>query len=363
MRPVSATPDVQPSPTTTLPEGFELRKLARRAVQVALLIGVLVLIVLLAPGLGEVRGYLGAANPWWVALAVAFELLSCISYVLMFRPVFCKRMSWSMSSKIGWSELGVGAIVPASGAAGLALGAWALTQAGMSLQYVARRSVAFFTIKSSVNFLAVAVLGTLMAVGLVGPPMTLWLTALPAAMSIATIAIVLALPKLGDGGPIPDDASRLRRWSGHARASVIHGVREAAEIVRQREALVIIGAVGYWAWDNAVLWATFQSFGADVDLSIILMGYLIGQLGGLLPIPGGVGGIDGGLIGSLIVFGAPAAVTVAAVLVYRVILFWLPLVGGAIGFVGLTRALKRGDVVCAPPDMNDLPVVYLPMRP
>jgi len=159
MRRVSTVPDVEASPGTTLPEGFELRKLARRAIQVALLIGVFVLIVLLAPGLGEVRGYLRAADPWWVAVAIAFELLSCISYVLMFRPVFCKRMSWTMSSKIGWSELGVGAIVPASGAAGLALGAWALTQAGMSLQYVARRSVAFFTIKSSVNFVAVAVLG------------------------------------------------------------------------------------------------------------------------------------------------------------------------------------------------------------
>lgn len=346
---VSTTPDVEASPAATLPEGLELRRLARRALQVALLIGVFVLIVLLAPGLGDVRRYLGEADPGWVAAAVVFELLSCISYVLMFRPVFCRRMTWRMSSRIGWSELGVGAIVPASGAAGLALGAWALTQGGMSLQHVARRSVAFFTIKSSVNFVAVAVIGTLMAVGLFGPPLSLWLTALPAAMSVATIALVLALPRLGDGGPIPDDAGRMRRWSGHARASVIHGVREATEIVRRRDTLVFVGAIGYWAWDNAVLWAAFQAFGANVDLSVVLMGYLIGQLGGLLPIPGGVGGIDGGLIGTLVVFGAPAAVTVAAVLVYRVILFWIPLLGGAVGFVSLTRSLRRGDVVCAAP--------------
>ena len=62
------------------------------------------------------------------------------------------------------------------------------------------------------------------------------------------------------------------------------------------------------------------------------MGYLIGQLGGLLPIPGGIGGIDGGLIGTLIVYGAPAAVAAAAVLAYRVILFWLPLLAGAVSF-------------------------------
>jgi uncharacterized membrane protein YbhN (UPF0104 family) len=71
----------------------------------------------------------------------------------------------------------------------------------------------------------------------------------------------------------------------------------------------------------------------------VLMGYLIGQLGGLLPLPGGVGGIDGGLIGALIVFGAPAAATVGAVLAYRVILFWLPLLLGGYAFTKLRKGL------------------------
>ncbi len=73
------------------------------------------------------------------------------------------------------------------------------------------------------------------------------------------------------------------------------------------------------------------------------MGYLIGQLGGLLPIPGGIGGIDGGLIGTLIVFGAPAAETAAAVLAYRVILFWLPLAVGSLSFISLRRELARSE--------------------
>jgi uncharacterized protein (TIRG00374 family) len=84
--------------------------------------------------------------------------------------------------------------------------------------------------------------------------------------------------------------------------------------------------------------------GADVPLSVILLGYLIGQLGGLLPLPGGFGGIDGGLIGTLIVFGAPAATTAAAVLAYRVILFWLPLVVGGAAFWSLRRALEEAPL-------------------
>ena len=106
---------------------------------------------------------------------------------------------------------------------------------------------------------------------------------------------------------------------------------------------MIVGAIGYWAFDNAVLWATFHAFGSSPPLTVVLMGYLIGQLGGLLPIPGGLGGIDGGLIGTLVVYGAPAAATAAAVLAYRVILFWLPLLGGALAFASLRRGLDRPD--------------------
>jgi uncharacterized membrane protein YbhN (UPF0104 family) len=326
-----------------LPEELAPRRLLRRLLQAAALLVVVVLVALLAPGLGEVRDRLAEASPGWLALGVAFETLSCISYVLMFRAVFCRRMSWRTSAEIGWAELAAGSIVPASGAGGLALGAWILRRGGMAVDQIARRSVAFFLIKSSVNFVAVAVLGTLMAVGIVGPHKSWLLTALPAALSVAVIIAVLAIPRLGPGRDPGPDASKLRRAWSAVRGAVIKGTAEAVELVRSRDAMVIVGAIGYWAWDNAVLWATFHAVGADVPLSIVLMGYLIGQLGGLLPLPGGIGGIDGGLIGTLVVYGAPAAATTAAVLAYRVILFWLPLVVGAIAFVSLRRALDEAE--------------------
>jgi uncharacterized membrane protein YbhN (UPF0104 family) len=326
-----------------MPPEFAPRRLLRRLLQVVALLAVIVLVALLAPGLGEVRDRLESAAPGWLALAVALEALSCMSYVLMFRQVFCPRMSWRTSSEIAWAELAAGSLVPASGAAGLALGAWILHRGGMAADRIARRSVAFFLIKSSVNFVAVAALGTLMAVGLVGPHHSLLLTALPAALSIAVIALVLAVPRLGPGRDPDPGASRLRRGVAAARRALIAGTAEAVEIVRSRDLTVIAGAIGYWAFDNAVLWATYHAVGADVPVSIVLMGYLIGQLGGLLPLPGGVGGIDGGLIGTLIVYGAPAAPTVAAVLAYRVILFWLPLLVGAVAFFLLRRALDRAE--------------------
>jgi uncharacterized protein (TIRG00374 family) len=344
-----------------LPDELSTRQLVRRTLWVVVLLAVVGLIAALAPGLGDVRRHLSSADPAWLAVAVVLEFLSGLSYVAMFRPVFCASTSWRTSWEIGWSELAVGSIVPASGAGGLALGAWILSRAGMPADKIARRSVAFFLIKSSVNFVAVAIVGTLMALG-VGPEKSLLLTALPAVLSVAVIAAVLLLPRIGRGADPSADDGRIRRAWSAVRRAVIDGAAEALQILRSGEMLVIGGAIGYWAFDNAVIWATFHAFGTTIPLTVLLMGYLIGQLGGLLPIPGGVGGIDGGLIGTLIVYGAPAAATAAAVLAYRVILFWLPLIVGGLAFLSLRKGLNK-------PDRPDLcwtpaaaPTVSLPQR-
>ena len=324
----------------TMPDEFEPRRLARRTLQIVAALAVVGLVLLLAPGLGQVRDLLVKAQPQWVALAVAFEAMSCVSYVFLFRPIFCQNMPWRTSWEIGLAELAAGSIVPASGAGGLALGAWILREGGMPTERIASRSVAFFLIKSSVNFIAVAVLGTVMALGLVGPDLSLWLTAVPAAGATLVIAGVLLVPRLGVGAPATAEEGRTRRAMRNVRKALVGGTAEGVQIVRSRNVLVITGSLGYWAWDNAALWATFHAFGVSPPITVILLGYLIGQLGGLLPLPGGLGGIDGGLIGTLIVYGIPAAPVAAAVLIYRVILFWLPLVAGGVAFIMLRRGLN-----------------------
>jgi uncharacterized membrane protein YbhN (UPF0104 family) len=332
----------QPDGTNRSSE-FEPRAIARRAVPVFIAIPIALLIALLAPGLGEFRDLLGDAQPGWIAIATVFEALSFASYIVMFAPIFCRGLSWRRSWQIGGSELAMGSLVPASGAGGLALGAWVLHEGGMETDRIARRTVAFFLIKSSVNFVAVALIGLLMYFGLFGVDEPWTLTLLPALMSIAVIVAVLVIPRFGPGAEPDDDASKAMRFIAASRRALIDGSRGAREIVGSGNVRVISGAIGYWAFDNAVLWATFRAFGFTPEISVVLMGYLIGQMGGLLPIPGGIGGIDGGLIGTLIVYGAPAAVVAAAVLAYRVILFWLPLIAGGIAFFSLRRDMPRDN--------------------
>jgi len=332
-----------------LPDEVDSRRLVRRALQVILLLGVLVLVAFLAPGLGEVRDRLKDASPGWLVLAVVLEVLSALSYVLMFKPVFCSLMRWRSAAEVGLSEVGMGSIIPASGAGGIALGAWVLSRAGMAPATIARRSVAFLLLKSSVNFAAVTVVGLLVYAGILGPPQSVWLTLVPAVLSALAIGVVVLIGRL-PAGPAPSEArGRLRRLWAHSRAALVTGVAEAGMLLRRHDPVLVLGIVGYWAWDNLTLWATFHAVGYSPGASVILLAYLIGQLGGLLPIPGGIGGIDGGLIGTFVVFGVPASAATAAVLAYRLILFWIPLVVGAVAFVSLQRSMARpaGFIPCA----------------
>ena len=312
--------------------------------QVSLLFAAIALLAWLAPGLDSIRSRLDSADPGWLVLGVALEVASCASYVAMFGPVFCERMALRTSTEIGLSELGVGSLVPAGGLGGLALGVWALRRGGMPADRVATRSVAFFLIKCAANFAAVAVVGVVLWLGLSSASLSPALTILPAVLAVAVMVAVGALPLL------------LRRATGDGRVAratrtLGRGVSEALRLLRTGNPAIVLGSLGYWAFDNIVLWACFHAFGVSPPLAVILMGYLIGQLGGLLPIPGGLGGVEGGLVGTLVVYGVSLQDAVAAVLAYRVIQFWIPLLLALPAFVSLQRGLNRPERpdLCAPP--------------
>jgi uncharacterized membrane protein YbhN (UPF0104 family) len=319
-------------------------RLAPRLLQIALVVAVAALLVVTLPGLGEVRERFSDARPGWVALALLAEVGSVVSFIVVFRGVFCARLPWGFSAQVGLSEQAANVLLPAGGAGGLALGAWALSRVGMSAAHVARRTVAFFLITSSTNFLVAIVAGIGLATGVLPGDATFALAAVPAALALAVVAGVALLPRVlpAHHEPSPSSAAggRLARVRT-AGAAVGAGVRDAVALLRSGRPAVLGGAAGYMAFDLLALAAAFHAFGHAPATGDFLMAYVLGQLGGLVPLPGGVGGTDGGLVAALALYGTPLATATAAVLAYRAFQLGLPAITGTIAFAQLRRTLSH----------------------
>jgi uncharacterized protein (TIRG00374 family) len=324
------------------------------------LVAVAVVVVTLAPGLGELRRRFADAQPGWIVIACAFEVLSVLSYVPAFRAVFCTRMSWATSYKIGVAEEGAGSLFPLGGAGGLALGVWALRRGGMPIDEIARKTVAFFLLTSSVSVAMLFLLGAGLAIGILPGESSVLLTVLPAAIAAGSIAATLAVRRLASAAE-----ARIRqrgegsRWSrlAPALAAASDGIGEALHLLRQADPLLLVGLVGFLVFDQLAFWASFRAVGAAPDLALIWMAYLIGQLGNWIPVPGGIGGTELGLVGALVLYGSPAVTATAAVLLYRVIELWIPAVLGIAAFAQLRRLLKHeAEVInlCQPGDIIEI---------
>jgi uncharacterized membrane protein YbhN (UPF0104 family) len=262
--------------------------------------------------------------------------------------VFCRHMSWRTSSEIGVSELAANSLFSVGGAGGLALGAWILRRGGLPAAYIARRTVAFFLLTSLANVSFLALGGIGLATGILSGSPGKLLGLIPAIAGVAAIALAL--------GVRPVAAVLARRWMREklvaAAEAVGDGVDEALRLLRTGDAMILLGAVGYMLFDVAMLGVCFAAFGNDVPpAGVLLVAYLIGQLGSLIPIPGGIGGVDGGLIGTLVLYGVDAGDAAVAVIAYRGLLLSIPALLGLPALAVLRRRLRDEEhdiAACAP---------------
>ena len=327
------------------------RRLAVRIALAAVLLAAAAFAVTSLPGLGDVRARLADASPGWLVAAAALEIASCLAGVVVFRGVFCRRLPWRLSYDVALAAQGTNVLLPSGGAGGLALAAWALRRTGMPAERIGRRTVAFYLLTSVVNFATAAVAGALLALGILAGGGSLAFTAGPAIAAAAAIAGVLALPRLLGTG-----ARRRTGRAGRAlvwmRGALAGGVHDARLLVRSGNPQIIGGAVGYMAFDVAALAAAFAAIGDVPPVGVLLLAYVVGQLGNLIPLPGGVGGADGGLIAALVLYGTPLAGAAAAVLAYRAFQLGLPALLGLIAVLRLPGVVERAPdtgELCSPP--------------
>jgi uncharacterized membrane protein YbhN (UPF0104 family) len=280
-------------------------------------------------------------SPWWMAAALGFTIGMFAGYGAMFRGIFKDdRIGWRASFQITLAGLAASRIFAAGGAGGLVLQAWALRQAGLRRRVVADKTISFLVLTYAPYAFAVIVCGFGLRVGLVRGEAPFSVTVVPAAIALVLVALTLAILL------VPPDLNRrlgenrLARRLAHVPAATSAGVRDAIGHLRSHDP-ALLGAVLYWAFQLAVMWAAFKAFGDAPPLAVLIQGFFVGMLGNLLPIPGGVGGVEGGMIGAYAAFGVDAGLAVVAVLVFRAFTFWLPLIPGVIAFIRLRGTVER----------------------
>ena len=299
-------------------------------------------LLLAVPQLHGVARQISRMSLGWIGGAVALEIASCAAYVVIFR-LFFAPVPTDLARQLAWTEEASGALLPTGGLGALAIGGWLLRRAGMSTRRIVESSSALFFVTSGVNVAALVIGGLMLSTGAFGGHNTLILTGIPIALGAGATCAALALPWV---------LRRTRRGWPRWLMDVSAGIEAA------RHSIVapnwrILGAVGYLGFDIAVLGALFAATGHPIPVDALVLGYVIGYMANMLPVPGGFGVLEGGLAGMLIAYGAPATQAAAAVVVYHAIAFWIPSIGGLIGYTFLRRR--------EPPDAgaSDAALIYV----
>ena len=318
---------------------FTRRKVIAFVIFVVLALVALYFLLPKLAGLEDTWHRIEQGSPLWLIVAFLCTCGMFGGYVTLFHGIFVRgggaQLSWRESYEITMAGLAATRLLSAGGAGGLVLTAWALRRKGMSRQDVADKTIAFLVLTYLVYTLALVVCGFGLHFGVLPGPDPFPITFVPAVLALVVTVLGLSL-----GWVPPELQQKVSTKLAAVPATVSAGIRDALRRIRSRDH-ALLGALLFWGFQIAVLWASFKAFGEAPALAVIIMGFFVGMLGNLLPLPGGIGGVDGGMIGAFAAFGENFELAAVAVLTYRAFTFWLPTLPGVIAYLQLRRTVER----------------------
>jgi uncharacterized membrane protein YbhN (UPF0104 family) len=312
------------------------KSLWRNLIWLGALVALAVGLLLAVPGLQGVANTVSRMNPRWVILAVVLEILSCAGYILAFLQVF-ERSPIRFGARVALTELAFNSAVSLGGVGSVAVGGLLLVERGGDPTTVAERSAVLFLLTTAINVLTLIAAGFLLWLGVLPGNQNPWLSLFPALFCTVAFLAVLAIPRYSE-------RLAARRRPGKLRTLLI----ETAISIRLTERVLfrwdwrIIGAIAYLWCDIAVLMACFAAAGSVPPVAVVVLAYQIGYLSNVIPVPGGIGVLDGSLVGMFALYGGTAAsLATAATVVYHAISLWVPALWGTVAFLILRRTRGR----------------------
>lgn len=342
---------------------FTVRRLVQTLVVVVALLLVIYFLFPKLVGLGDALSRLDEADPVWIVVAIGFNVLAIATYIALFKAVVggeALRLRWRETYEINMAGVAATLLFSAGGAGGIALTYWSLRKAGMGRRDVARRMVAFISLHYAFYPIALIVFGVLLRTGVLNGEDSVELTIIPA--GVAGVLLILgALVAL-----IPGDLERRLSHLAHGERAeaFLHSAAKVPETLAEgfrfalglfahpsRGGLAVLGAAGFWAASIGVLWASFHAFGVHVPLAVVVQGFFLGMVANLFPLaPAGVGAVDAGMIGAFVLFGLPEETVFPAILIFRLVAFWMPIPPGIVAFFQLRKTVHRWEEEGLPVD-------------
>jgi uncharacterized protein (TIRG00374 family) len=322
----------------------------------AFVLAALAFLYVVLPQVGGVQhtwNRLNNGDAWWIAVAAVLEVLSIASYIAIFQGIAVppgSPITWRESYEITMAGLAATRLFAAGGAGGVAVTAWALRRSGMERREVAERMIAFLVLLYGVYMAAMVVCGVGLYTGLFPGAHPFAITIGPAIFAAVVILVFLAIAFVPEDletrlGGLSRRNDRVAGWTRRLAtgpALLSGGIHFAWQKLRRPD-WAMIGTVSWWGFNIAVLYAAFRAFGKAPPAAVLIQAYFVGLLANLLPLPGGIGGVDGGMIGALVAFHVSGSLALIAVLTYRLFAFWLPTIPGAIAYFQLRRTVRRWD--------------------
>ncbi len=310
------------------------------------LLFVVMVVFLLPPVLGGFRQAIQTArevNPGLLAAGFALQLLALLSYSLLTRATLGsagRQLSVARMFRIQLSTKALSNIVPGGNAASSALGYRLLTLSGISGPD-AGFALAMAGIGSAVVLNIIFWTGLIMSIPFRGVNAAYTLAALAGIIIIGVAAGLIVGIMDGSGR-----AERLVRWIARRFrtdedkfAAALHQIAERLEeLIRDRPLLrkVVFWAMANWLLDAASLWVFVQAFGGTLSLDALLVAFGLANVLAAIPIlPGGLGIVDATYLTTLVGFGIPRRVVVAAIGTYRLAQYLMPIALGALAYASL----------------------------
>jgi len=321
------------------------RRLRHGLISLSILVVLVVGLLLAVPGLHDVAHKVVQMPAGLIVLAIVLEILSCAAYVIAFLQVF-DRAPVRFGARVALSELAFGAAVSLGGAGSVAVGALLLVERGATPGAVVKRSAILFLLTSAVNLVTLALAGFAAWFGILPGTSNPWLSLVPGVVGVVVFLAFLALPWVTD---------RLVPEGRHGPIATV--MRTTGETVSATAKVLftpdwrLIGAFGFLWFDIGVLVVCFWATGHTPPLTTIVLAYQIGYLSNFLPIPGGIGVLDGSFVGMFVLYGVAATPATSATVVYHAISLWVPATWGTIAFLMLQRT--RGQPVTLRPPREE----------